>query len=37
MPNLQVMRFIDFNLSLPDCKAIGKILTDTKTIKELDI
>jgi hypothetical protein len=31
------MKFVDFNLSLPDCKAIGKILTDSKTIKELEI
>jgi hypothetical protein len=31
------MKFIDFDLSLADCKAIGKIITDTKSIKELEI
>jgi hypothetical protein len=32
-----VLKFVDFDLSLHDCKAIGKILSDFMHIKELQI
>ena len=37
MTNIQVIKFVDFDLSLHDCKAIGKILSDFLHIKELEI
>ena len=36
-PNVQVLNFKNNILSLKDCKAIGKVLSDHKNIKELDL
>jgi len=37
MPNMQVLKINNFQLSLTDCKAIGKILSDFMFIRELDL
>ncbi len=36
-PNLQILNFSGNKLRVEDCKAIGKVLSDFKSINELDV
>ena len=37
MMNIKVIKYVYFDLSLNDCKAVGKVLSDFLHIKELEI
>lgn len=37
LPEIQVLNFSQNSLSVEDCKAIGKVLSEFKNIRELDL